>query len=232
MDESPLIPDIWTRIIPLLPLESAATASLVCRYLRDRVACDWSTLAKVPQLWRNFATKSNLGAGIEPYPEPYGREARFFVRELVRQGIHEVPALTTYMSPVLEVRGDLITGFSLVPHYFNRPVTDGGQRNVKNPVDFGLGIGIAYRLYRHVYSRSAPTRAVPIRADEPRWTIVEETWLTTLIGGSRPASHSWHSYRTLSLLFLDPLNTKKWFAAKKLMAESFFKFPEDTPYRT
>jgi len=109
MDDCTVIPDIWTRIIPLLPLESAATASLVCRYLRALVP----TLAKVPQLWRKFAMdeENNMGRAY-PNGEGVNKEARVFVRELVRRGLHEVPGLTTYMSLTTMLSGKYIMGFS------------------------------------------------------------------------------------------------------------------------
>jgi len=223
MDECFLIPDVWTRIIALAPLEYAARISQVCRYLRDLVP----TLGRVPRRWRNFITEERHtyvnGEGAQ-------EEARFFVRELVRRGLHEVPGLTTYMSLTTDVSGKYIMGFSLVPHYVNRTASD-GERHVKFAVELGLHFAISYRLCRRVPHHYKPVHHVPIKHDEPRWDTVVETWRTRLIGRGTATYDIHPKYHSLTDFFLNPENMIEWHEAKSWMAKQLLDFPGDTPYR-
>jgi len=230
MDDSHLIPDIWTRIIALAPLESVAAASRVCRYLRDLVARDCPTLGRVPRFWRKFATKTIARADTYyQNKEESQQAARFFVRELVRLGIHEVPGILVYTTLSFNFSKDFILGLSLRPSHVNRTMAD-GERRVNYAALLGLDLNITYRLYRARRHKYGPYTYDPIKY--VKWTTAmgcsESPHIPPFVG---PLPDALSHFRTLSDLLLDPPYAREWVTAKAWMADQLRNYPTDRPYK-
>ena len=160
MDDCILVRDIWVFIIRFAELESLGVWTQTCRHLHALVTKEHPWLNTVPDQWRSSPFPNEFLDQLV-YPKETKSSAFFFVRELARYRVHEIPGVAQYLILAMNGDDDCIFIFSLEPR--------------KRIRDMGFHFDLSYRICVADSVDVAPIgqRQTPrlLQPHEPCWSL-------------------------------------------------------------